>query len=148
MIAHYLDPSAWVKRYFEEPGSSTIASIFADTELVCCSSIGIVEVAATISRKGRFEHLEPDSLAGLLAQAHADFDIFEQIVLTEEIVYSAESLAFDLGLRAGDALHLASAISVAHRDGIARIIMVSADKELLTAAGAKGLLTVNPAQLR
>ena len=28
MIAHYLDPSAWVKRYFEGPRSSTVAWIF------------------------------------------------------------------------------------------------------------------------
>lgn len=148
MTAHYLDPSAWVKRYFDEPGSDAIASTFSEAQLVCCSSMGMVEIAATIARKGRSEHLEPDSLAALLAQAHADFEAFDRIGITEAVVRSAESLAFDLGLRGGDALHLASAMSIADREGISQVIMVSADLELLAAAGAKGLLTVNPAQLR
>ena len=41
MTAHYLDPSAWVKRYFEEVGSDAVATVSvvsADADLLAASS--------------------------------------------------------------------------------------------------------------
>ena len=146
MIAHYLDPSAWVKRYFQETGSDAVARVFSESQRVCCSSIGIVEIAATIARKGRFERLASETLVTLLAQAHVDFAVFQRIAVSDELLHAAVSLAFDFGLRAGDAIHLASAVSLKHDKEITQIIMVSADVELLAAASSKGLLTLNPSR--
>jgi predicted nucleic acid-binding protein len=145
MTAHYLDPSAWVKRYFSESGSDVVTSVFGITELACCSTIGVIEILATIARKGRFERIDSDVLNAISAQAKADFQAFEQIEPTETILQSAAGLAFDLGLRAGDAIHLASALAMAAHDDT-DLVMVSADTELLAAAQAKGLRTLNPEQ--
>ncbi len=45
----YLDPSAWVKRYFAEAGSDAVAAIFADNNSIACTRFGLVEVAAAIA---------------------------------------------------------------------------------------------------
>jgi hypothetical protein len=144
MTFHYLDPSAWVKRYFDEAGSAAVAAVFEDAQRVACSRLGLVEIAATIARKGRDVGLSSATLDALLSQAYADFADFEAISPSDEIVKKAGLLAFARGLRMGDALHLASAMSLAASEGMASIVMVSADVELLAAAAAEGLTVLNP----
>ena len=144
MIIHYLDPSAWVKRYFEEVGSEAASTVFDDAECLACSTFGIPEIAATIARKGRHENLTRETLDALIAQAREDFLLFERVSLSDEMVGRAELLAFEHRLRAGDAVHLASALFLTLRQDSPQVTMVSTDAELLAAAKSKGLSVTSP----
>ena len=144
MNANYLDPSAWVKRYFQEVGTENVATIFSGSDLIACSRFGIVEVAATIARKGTAERLSADTINSLRKLADEDFAAFTLIAVTEALLISAQTLAFDYGLRAGDAVHLASALMLSQRQGVTSVTVVSADIELLVAAQRAQLLTLNP----
>jgi predicted nucleic acid-binding protein len=140
----YLDASAWVKRYFAEIGSDVVVAVFSGSEAIACSRFGLVEVAATISRKGAAERLDRKILDALLNQAQDDFAAFTQVQVTDELLINAETLAFTRGLRAGDAVHLASALSMLGRTGVTSVTMISADNELIVASAAESLLTTNP----
>lgn len=51
MIIYYLDASAWVKRYYQEEGTSWVQCLFTHRQVLACSSLGMIEVMATLSRK-------------------------------------------------------------------------------------------------
>lgn len=53
MIFYYLDASAWVKRYYQETGTSWVQKLFADNVTMACASLGLVEVMATLARKAK-----------------------------------------------------------------------------------------------
>jgi predicted nucleic acid-binding protein len=61
----------------------------------------------------------------------------DRLDMTEELVRRAGGFALSHGLRAYDAVHLASAVSVADDE----FVLVAADGDLLTAARAIGLVT-------
>ena len=50
-MIYYLDPSAWVKRYFEEAGSEAIRALFMASIDAACCRLGVVEIVATVARK-------------------------------------------------------------------------------------------------
>ena len=51
MMLHYLDSSAWVKRYFDESGSDWVDSLFEEDCLLSGSTLGLIEVQATAARR-------------------------------------------------------------------------------------------------
>jgi hypothetical protein len=61
----------------------------------------------------------------------------DAVAVDEPLARSAADLAERCGLRAYDAVHLASALSLPEED----VVLVSADRELLEAAQALGLNT-------
>jgi len=141
MKVHYLDPSAWVKRYFREEGSDEIRAFFlASPNLVCCR-LGFLEVVATIARKGRGEKLSSEMTQELLDEAVSNFERFTVIPADELRISHATELALRHRLRTMDSLHLACALSLPRND---EIILVSSDLELLDAASKEGLPTLNP----
>ncbi len=68
MRLFYIDASAWVKRYFQEAGSTWINQQFEQGSLMGASTLGLIEVAATCARKrtagaidvARFQQIEID----------------------------------------------------------------------------------------
>ena len=140
MNIHYLDPNAWLKRYFAEAGTDRIAGLFRDAGRFACARFGLIEVVAAIARRGHGEGLAIDAIHRQIEAARADFHLFQCIEWTEPLAQLAESLATTHHLRAADAIHLASALSVGEYD---KSIMVSADIELLNAARASGLAVMD-----
>ncbi len=57
MTFHYLDSSAWVKRYCLETGSVWIGDFFAQAPAVACSALGLIEVLSTLARKKKAREL-------------------------------------------------------------------------------------------
>lgn len=51
MTIYYLDSSAWLKRYFAEPGSRWMQHLFNEHEPLVSSLMGYVEVAAALARQ-------------------------------------------------------------------------------------------------
>ncbi len=150
MIIYYLDSSAWVKKYFQEVGTSWIVKFFDNDEEreIASSTLGIIEVLATITRKHKTEKFDPTSLKEKLEEAESDWENFSQIQLTTEIVDESKRAAQQLALRGADAVHFASAFLLRqdpiHEDD--QVVFIVSDKELKAAARAADFTVIDPAE--
>lgn len=144
MSAYYLDASAWVKRYFLEPGSPWMRRFWLSDTTVYCSDLGFVKVVATIVRRHRGGGLQPSYTERLLNQADHDADELNRVHVSDAVVTEARLLASRRGLRGADCIHLATAIHV--RGLIAEpVTIIASDNELLDAAGQEGFAVLDPA---
>jgi len=149
MPAYYFDSSGIAKRYATETGSGWVRSVVAEDEnTTIIAEIGTVEVAAAFAkmqRKGRIAIEERDKYLRLFLR-DADKQ-YEVVPLNSGIIRAAISLTQRHKLRGYDAVHLATALSVNAellRKQLPPLTFVSADEDLLKAAGADGLVTENP----
>ena len=58
MIFYYLDASAWVKRYYWEPGTRWVQELFAQNPTMACAALGLIEVMATLARKRKAQDID------------------------------------------------------------------------------------------
>jgi uncharacterized protein len=145
MIYHYLDASAWVKRYSQEIGTVWIQNFFAQNPTIVCATLGLVEVTATFSRKHRGRQITADQLDQIQEYTQTDWANFIQIQLTETVMQEATRLAIQLALRGADAIHLAAATTFQSRiDAADSLIFITADQELKMAAQIIGMGVIDP----
>ena len=78
----YLDASAWVKRYYREPGSQRVHELLASEDQPACSVLGVVEVIATLARKCKALEITRDDFEAKLPEIEIDWRSFIQIELT------------------------------------------------------------------
>jgi predicted nucleic acid-binding protein len=148
MIVYYLDASAWVKRYYAESGSDRVRELLARGAIMASASLGVLEVAAALARKGKAGEIPPASLEQALTTLRHDWERFAQIHLTDDVLADALGVARTRALRAADAVHLASALVVAAELSPQEDTMtfVVSDRELRQAAVAAGLRVLDPTQ--
>jgi hypothetical protein len=113
-----------VKLILTERGSDAARSAWRDTDRVVSSLLLYPEARAALGRVARA------SLESLWEQV-------DRVAIDEPLARSAADLAERCRLRAYDAVHLASALSLPEED----VVLVSADRDLLEAAQALGLDT-------
>jgi uncharacterized protein len=126
----YLDSSALVKLVVEEAETRALEAFVATSEFVVSSVLAAVEVPR-VARRSRVPELETRA-----DQLVAKLDLLE---LTEEIVRRATK-ADPSSLRTLDAIHLASALSLAPELDA----FVAYDERLASAASAAGLTVAGP----
>lgn len=143
MTVHYLDPSAWIKRHFQERGSESVNALFASGIRAACCEAGLLEMIATVARKGHSESLSDQIQNTVIRQIRSDFELFIRVPVDVPRIELAIGLARRHRLRTVDALHLASALSLKSDH---TVLLVSSDAELLAAANAEGLATLDPSQ--
>lgn len=138
----YLDSSAWVKRYIQEPGSGRLHILFDQKHRLASSLLGHLEVVAALSRR-----LSHTALARAESRLQTDWRDMALLPITDEIVERAVHLVRQYRLRGADALHLATALdSTTRLQSIKEpVVLVASDNELLAAAQAAGLAVENPA---
>ncbi len=147
MIVYYLAASAWVKRYYQEIGTSWLQDLFAQNPTFACATLGVIEVTATLARKGKAGQLTSTALAQKIQELETDWQYFIQIQLTEAVVDQAKKFATHLALRGADSIHLAAAIQLKTLlDPDDQLILVSSDQELLVAGQRSGLSTLDPSE--
>lgn len=137
MIA-YLDASALVKRHVDERGSRETLEFTARAEVVATSLISRAEVAAALAKAVRAKLLEEDEAREAQRAFAAQWPDIARIPVTEALVSRAETLAWDHGLRAYDAVQLASAVLFQESVGTA-VRLATFDKQLWDAARRAGL---------
>ncbi len=115
----FLDSSALVKRYADEPGARVIRAI----EHGAASAIARVEVPAAIWRKHRLGELDRADAAVLVQQFEWEWlgddqtePLFAVVVLTNDVLDGAARACARHGLRAYDAVQLAGAIAARQAD--------------------------------
>lgn len=138
----YLDASAIVKILLREADAGTARRLWNSAERRTTSVVAYVEVRAAIASARRDGRLTAE-----MAQARGDefdrrWEELEAVGLDDELLKAAGVVADREGLRALDAIHLATALHL----GISRSVFVTWDRRLAGAAGRLGL-AVAPASI-
>jgi predicted nucleic acid-binding protein len=143
----FLDTSALVKLFVQESGSAVRirAARGAFGDMLALLDLTRLEVHSAIHRRER----KGDGPAGTTRRAR---EVLEQCLrsrfvvqrVTDPVLERALLLVESHALRAYDALQLAGAMEAAAGRGILDTLFVSADRELVTAAAAEGLQTLDP----
>lgn len=146
----FFDTSALAKRYVSEIGSAWVRNICAPASgnNIFIAEITVVEITSAIVRRRRSGSLTVADAAAALRQFDADLtNVYFVSEVTSARLTEARRIAETYGLRGYDAVQLAVAVEL-NRDqiavGLPFITLVSADDELLDAAGVEGLLVENP----
>ena len=136
----FLDSSALVKRYADEPDSYLVQDV--SEPLVACD-LATVEVPAALWRKCRMSEISAPTARSLCQRFLADVSATSpsrSVVLiktTDVILISAISLVARHPLRAYDAVQLASAVAASQTFG--NCSFGCFDRQLSTAAAIEGL---------
>ncbi|MCH9039524.1 MAG: type II toxin-antitoxin system VapC family toxin [Chloroflexi bacterium] len=144
MPIYYLDTSALLKYYIQEPGTDFMVELLesnAARDQFLTSTFTLLELSSAIFRRfhvqtARDIQLRFDEDTGV----RFNFWPLDMVVLS----YAVASVR-DFRLRTGDMVHLSSALTiVAINNNIGDSFMVSSDKELLNAAASTDLIALDP----
>ncbi len=140
----YLDASALVKRYIAETGSEQVNAWINNADIVVTSIVSRTEVVAAISRAFRMQILTEGDAKKAIMIFRSEWEILQRLPVTKVTVARGDSLAWELGLRGYDALHLASALLWQETLDIPTTL-ATYDRQLWEAANNSGLgLLPNP----
>jgi len=134
----YLDTSALIKRYIREQGTDEVNLWVAEAEITGTSIITLAEANAALARAARMKNIshQTGEAAGRLLRDQWPHTI--KTPITEKTVARAAELAWTLGLRGYDAVHLASAELWQISLGMP-VSLVTYDSQLAVGAGQLGL---------
>jgi len=107
----YLDTSALVKLYAEEPGREAVENAIREARVAAVSEIGYVEARSALARKereGSFSTAEHDEAVAQLQQDYGE--VYLSRPITGDLIARAGGLARKHALRAYDAVHMTTAL--------------------------------------
>lgn len=138
MVLFYFDTSALVKRYWPEQGTEVVDRLVEGRtaeERFVTSFFSILEVTSAAHRLMGAGLLPTSVGQELLARFRREIqESFAVWPLDETILEGAVRVVAQYRLKAADAIHLATALAVASAARGAETVLVSADRELCTAA--------------
>jgi predicted nucleic acid-binding protein len=150
MADYFLDTSALVKRHVNEAGTAWVRALAHPRagHTLYIARITAVEVCAAITRRQRGGHLSSAQAGAILGHFRRHLaQRYNILELTPALFDEAMLVARRHGLRAYDAVQLTSALKVGRLnqdDGFGPVMLVSADRELNSAATAEGLVVEDP----
>jgi len=103
-VTLYVDPSALLKRYVEEPDSPLAVELINSDPVLVTSWITLVEVRRNLGRL-----LAGNELAAARRQVADDLDHFALVLVDEAVCEAAAEIGEVMGVRSMDAIHLACA---------------------------------------
>jgi predicted nucleic acid-binding protein len=149
----YLDASALAKRYFNEAGSEVVAARFQSGERIFTSVLSFAEVHSAIARKFREKELAAREF-NRLRDAFQDDWLFSlsKLELDLNSMTALPQLVEAYALKAGDAIHLSTAVWLRDSLGIGKwsgktggtVEFGVADNQLAKIAQAYGFRVFNP----
>jgi predicted nucleic acid-binding protein len=128
----YLDTSALVKLYVDEPGRAAVMRQIDSAAAVATVRIAYAEARAAFARKRREGGLDAKDLRRAAEGLDEDWATFTVVEVAEPLVRRAGILAERHGLRGYDAVHLAAAVELARGGG--DVSFACFDQRLRTAA--------------
>ena len=150
MAVYFFDSSALVKRHVDETGSTWVRTPtrVKARHTLSIARITAIEITSAITRKQRGRHLSAAQAGAILGHFRRHLaERYSILEFTAALAAEAMLLARAHGLRAYDAVQLASALEVNriyHTGGLGPITMVSADQDLNDAASAEELTVEDP----
>jgi len=136
----YIDTSALVKRYFQEPYSDEVLSKWKSATQIVTSSVAYAETMASMYRKQREEDLAETLIQRIADSFHQDWGSFIRVEVNNELNGYIDRVVKGYPLRGFDAIHLASAM-VIHERIPEDFLFVCFDDRLARAARSEGLET-------
>ena len=131
----FFDPSAFAKRYVEEPGSQTVDSLCQEATELALSVLCVPEIISALIRRVREGFLTRRQYAEAKQYLSQDIRDAAIVNLVPEVVSRCLKILEASPVRAADALHIACALEWEAGQ------FVSADKRQISAAKKSGLLT-------
>ena len=145
MPIYYLDTSAVMKRYItSEAGADFVRILLGDAapdEIFAISYFGVLEFNAVVRRQMRSGRLMDDAMQQFEQDS---LDLFRIVPSNGDTLQQALPVIQVYGLRTGDAIHLATALSIAAASDYAQVFMVTSDAELLAASETAGMDALDP----
>lgn len=139
----YFDTSALIKRYDpNEAGAAQVITLLSSPQIVFTSTLTTVEVASTFRIKERSQVFTAAEVRLALAAFEADAAVKYRLVAPQPPTYlEAKRLLLTHMLRAYDAMHLATALTIVQAAGIkpGQLKFWTSDRDQATAAAAEGL---------
>ena len=130
----YLDTSALVKLYVEEPGREAVLRLLEAAIGSATVRVAYVEARAAFARRRREGGFDARDLRRLVDLLDGDWGAYTLVEITEPLVRRAGLLAERHGLRGYDAVHLAAALEMARAGGD---VVVACFDERLRRAGRR-----------
>ena len=137
----YVDTSSLVKVFVPEQGYQETRALVSHAQRVATSVVTYVEMWSALSRKLRNGESRPSEYQRYLDQFETYWPLISAVPLDGDLTHIAARLAQRPGLRALDAIHLATAVYLTQR--VDEPLMFScADTTLRTAAAREYLTAV------
>jgi predicted nucleic acid-binding protein len=147
----FVDASALIKRYHQEPGTAVITRILDDLlttspKRVVVPLLGLAEVVAALQRKQNDGRLAPELFSLAAARLLKEMGMADLQSVDDDDVWASLPLITSHNLNASDALYLRQALQMQMLLRMLEhdLVLVASDQRLLRAAQTEGLLTVNP----
>ena len=140
MIA-YLDTSSIVKLYVDEDDTNEVRTIVGESEAVAASWIAYTETRSAFARRYREGEIPMVEYRQKVDEFEHDWTGYLAIDVSHSLIRRAGALAEKHGLKALDAIHLASALTLKDDQATATptVVFSTADARLQKAGEAEGL---------
>lgn len=138
----FVDASALVKLYLEEPESSAVKTLVDAAEAVAACRIAWAEAFAALSRRAREVSADAQSIEQAKRALAADWPRYLIIEVTQTVVELAGEFADTFALRGYDSVQLAAAHRARQVSGLP-ISFSCFDARLNKAAAVLGMATPN-----
>lgn len=139
----FFDASAVAKRYFLEIGSERVNELWSGAEFSSSLAILHCELRSVLNRKRRERALPRGAYSTLKEQIQEDLKKIHVVPVYPELIQLSLRLLDSHPLKALDSLYLAGALGL-QQALKEQVLFVSADRQLLEAAQAERLRTLNP----
>jgi predicted nucleic acid-binding protein len=144
-MIYYLDSSALMKRYAAESGSDSMTMLVESDAMIAVSWLALPETLAAVARRAKGGSLSAEDLKSIKNQLHLDLQRFMIVEVSGAPVEGIEALIARHALRGADSIHLSTALWL-KKATKSPVVFVASDHELLAAARAERLKTLNPSE--
>ncbi len=147
MALYFLDTSALVKLYVQEPGTDRLLPLVGDQSenRFAVLAVSVVEIRSAIRRRQRAGDIDAAAAAAVLesVQKHIESRFLRQVI-NDTVIDTALEMIDRYALRAYDSLQLAGCLVLC---GIANeaFTFICSDHRLLEAARSEQLRVLDPA---
>ena len=112
--AAYFDSSVLLKRYVQEHGSDR-SLLLTRKHLIISAAIAPLEMRSALRRIEVDGGLSATAFQAALKRIQTEREKWDLVVISSEILESAERMTVDLNVRSLDAIHLACAVACRNR---------------------------------
>ncbi len=137
----YLDTSALVKLYVDEPGRGAVTAALSAQSVVATQELAYIEAHAAFSRAERDGRLTHADLERLRADFNRDWGSYLVVKVSQPLQEQAVKLVDSFALRAYDAIHLSAAQTLVRQSGES-VVFACFDRRLTRAAEVLGMAVV------
>lgn len=146
MSFYFLEATAFVKLFMQEPGSAALIELMeaAEDNRKLLSAATPLEIYAVVRRRERAGTITPEDAASALAVLRLESARMVQQPLNPAVLEAARQLLDRTTLRWPDALQLGTALAARDMFQGTEILFVSSSAALLVAAEAEGFKVFDP----